>query len=104
MIEPKEIKRASLAQIGYDGWGRGIYRITLRDMLRQLGAIDIDGSLVFQSEDKRLDEFVNTMEDDGMGYGENERWVTDVQFNEGKPCIWVGKDEFKKLEELGKDE
>lgn len=64
--------------IGADFQGWPIYKLTLRDILKKLGFKDINGILYIKDDDEKLDRFVVTLNDDGMGYGVNEQYVTSV--------------------------
>lgn len=65
--------------IDYDFQGWPIYAHTLREVLIALGGtVDENGNIVFKGDDKLLDAYPQLFEDDGMGYGVNEKYVTEV--------------------------
>lgn len=83
-----------MKRINVDFQGFEVNKITLRELLLKLGAdyLDIDDVgtkvLAFDADDPCLDLYPNTIEDDGMGYGVNERVITeDVDCNPEKGYI-----------------
>lgn len=66
--------------IGYDFQGWPIYKITLREILTRLGAEkSYDGSVFgWDVNDPLLDMCPTVLEDDGMGYGINEKYIVDA--------------------------
>lgn len=66
--------------IGIDFQGWPIYKMSLREILLDLGAevikVGDQSFLALNNEDKLLDAFPRVLEDDGMGYGVNERLIT----------------------------
>lgn len=69
-------KYNNIISVDFQGWP--IYKLNLRDILLKLGAKIIDGRIGFDENDKILDIFPVKYEDDGMGYGINEQFITDV--------------------------
>lgn len=61
----------------FEGWPK--YAHTLREILIALGAkVDENGNIVFNGDDELLDAYPYILEDDGMGYGVNERYATEI--------------------------
>ena len=66
----------------YDFEGWPVYRMTFREMLEQLGCKQtMSGD--WQIDEEILDAYPRVMEDDGMGYGVNEKWITEFSDNHG---------------------
>ena len=61
----------------YDFQGWPMEAKTLREVLTELGFKDEDGKFCINSNDKILDAYPRLLEDDGMGYGVNEEYITD---------------------------
>lgn len=80
--------------IGFDFQGWPIYKITIREMLKQLGAIERDGWIGFENDSKILDLFPVTFEDDGMGYGANEQFITLVDVASDKSYVNIWREPF----------
>lgn len=64
--------------IGYDFQGWPVTMLTLREMLKDLGFKEEDGIIYMLSHDELLDAYPVTLEDDGMGYGVNNQYVTEA--------------------------
>lgn len=62
--------REHLIDYEYSGWP--IFKLTLREILLNLGAKSENGKLSFDNKNPILDVCPKTYEDDGMGYGVNE--------------------------------
>ena len=62
--------------IGIDWQCWPIYKLTLRDILLQLGAKIVDDRIGFNIDDQILNIFPVKLEDDGMGYGINPQFIT----------------------------
>ena len=71
--------------IGIDFQGWPVFKMTLREILSDLGAQVINvgehSYLALNSDDILLDSFPRVLEDDGMGYGIKERLVTCADSN-----------------------
>lgn len=68
-----------MKQIGTDFQGWPIYAKTLKEMLIGLGAKEeSSGKLYFPEDFPYYDVYPRTYEDDGMGYGINERYITEA--------------------------
>ena len=52
-----------------------IYAKTLKEILEELGCIEIDKG-VFKISEELLNSYPVTLQDDGMGYGVNEMYLT----------------------------
>lgn len=55
-----------------------IYKLTLREILIRLGAVDRNGFIGFNTNDKILNLYPQKFNADIMGYGINEEWFTDI--------------------------
>jgi len=73
--------------ISYDFQGWPNYKMTLREILKSLGANVDNGVIGFKEKDPILDIYPKILEDDGMGYGVNERYVIDSYCDEEKNFI-----------------
>lgn len=66
----------------YDFQGWPVYKMTLREMLEKLGFTKISNRSVdywqIADNDPILDTYPQTLEDDGMGYGVNPHFFTDI--------------------------
>ena len=66
--------------IGVDFQGRPIFKMNLREILLELGAqvikVGDQSFLALNDADELLEAFPRVFEDDGMGYGVNERLIT----------------------------
>lgn len=85
-----------MEKIGIDFQGWSIYKLTLEEILQEMGAIkvrDIEGNdiLGFNSNDSILNSYPRTLEDDGMGYGVNEKFITSVDRNGDNINIFLDK-------------
>ena len=92
--------------VGIDFQGWPIYRLTLRELLGQLGAtLDDCGRVGFEDGDPILDLYPRVFEDDGMGYGVNEKCIITADHGDEYINIFVDvKDEQFRRDELGGDE
>lgn len=73
--------------ISYDFQGWPNYKMTLREILERLGATENKGVIGFNEKDPILDIYPKILEDDGMGYGVNERYVIESDCDEEKTFI-----------------
>lgn len=78
----------------FQGWP--IYALTWREILNKLPFVK---NGVIDQNDPRLDIYPRTLEDDGMGYGVNEKLITECSFvDDDKYCnIFIDIDETKKF-------
>ncbi len=86
-----------MEQIGTDFQGWPINKLTLKEILQEMGAIkvrDIKGNdiLGFNANDSVLNSYPRTLEDDGMGYGVNEKFITSVDRNEDNINFFIDKE------------
>lgn len=87
--------------IGYDFQGWPVRKKTLREVLIALGGKETDGNIVFDTNDTKLtfESYPRTLEDDGMGYGVNQRYITEVDVNDGNVTFWCEADRTYEPEE-----
>ena len=64
--------------ISYDFQGWPNYKRNLREILNMMGAVEENGMIGFKTDDVILDVYPKVLEDDGMGYGVNGRYITEV--------------------------
>lgn len=67
--------------IGYDFQGWPVYKKTLRELLKELGAVENGNSFIgFNVDDPILDIYPRRLRDDGMAYGIDEEYfiVADI--------------------------
>lgn len=64
--------------ISYDFQGWPVYKMTLREILIEMGSLQENGLIGFKTDDPILDVYPKVLEDDGMGYGVNARYITEV--------------------------
>jgi len=86
-----------MKQIGTDFQGWPINKLTLEEILQELGAIkvkDIKGNeiLGFNSNDSILHSYPRTLEDDGMGYGVNDKFITSIDRNGDNINMFLDKE------------
>ena len=84
--------------LGYDFQGWPIYKLTLREILTGLGGIVVDGKWEFNPE--IMDVYPVTLEDDGMGYGINEMFISEASFGKdanGKYYINLFRDDKQRV-------
>lgn len=68
-----------MKEIGTDFQGWPIYAMTLKDILEDLGlTVDIDGTVSGQLSKELLKSYAKTLQDDGMAYGIEPRYITEV--------------------------
>lgn len=82
-----------MEEIGFDFEGWAMYKLNLMDILRDLGAEEFmcgDKKVIgFLSDEPFLSTYPTTLEDDGMGYGVRECWITNAAVHSnGKIHIW----------------
>ena len=80
-----------MKKISKDFQGWPVYALTWREILKYLPFIK-DGVVDFN--DPRLDVYPRTLEDDGMGYGVNEKLITECTFvdNDRECNIFIDKE------------
>lgn len=72
-------REEDIVSFDFQGWPN--YKMNLREILQSLGAVEKDGVIGFNVDDKVLDIYPVTLEDDGMAYGVNEKFVTTAEAN-----------------------
>lgn len=72
-------REEDIVSFDFQGWPN--YKMNLREILQSLGAVEKDGVIGFNADDKALDIYPVTLEDDGMAYGVNEKFVTTAEAN-----------------------
>ena len=74
--------------IGFDFQGWPVRMVTLGEMLESIGfrKADRDGEVYYEmkADSPIFDVYPSVLEDDGMGYGVNERFITDSGIGEDK--------------------
>ena len=70
--------------ISYDFQGWPNYKRNLREILTQLGAVTKGKFIGFNIKDPILDVYPIVLEDDGMAYGVNPKYITDTDVFEDK--------------------
>jgi hypothetical protein len=73
--------------ISYDFQGWPNYKMTIREILQSLGATTNNGFIGFNEKDPILDIYPQVLEDDGMAYGVNEKFVIDADVDKDKTYI-----------------
>lgn len=67
-----------MKRIGTDFQGWPVCAMTLREMLLKLGFIEQEPGHFHILNTELLDSYPVTLEDDGMGYGVNDRYITEA--------------------------
>jgi len=76
--------------ISYDFQGWPVYKMTLREILIEMGSLQENGLIGFKTDDPILDVYPKVLEDDGMGYGVNVRYITEASVDrEDKSVISI---------------
>jgi hypothetical protein len=70
-----------MEQIGVDFQGWPIYALTLGEILRYCGFKKEDGKLCIDADNEVLKAYPVLLSDDGMGYGVNPEYVTEVDLD-----------------------
>lgn len=80
--------------IGYDFQGWPVRKMTFREILLALGGKEENGKIIFDptGQDSLLDTYPRTLEDDGMAYGVNPQYITEVEIYEGEVSFWLDKE------------
>lgn len=66
-----------MIEIGKDFQGWPLYAMTFREILESLGSKKIEHN-TYTIDDSILDSYPRLLEDDGMGYGVNEQYITEA--------------------------
>lgn len=89
--------------IGFDFQGWPIEKMTLREVLTSLGATLNEETGKYEiPNNEKLDIFPVVLEDDGMGYGVDDRFITEATIYEDSVNIFAERVEpeiNKKIEE-----
>lgn len=64
--------------VGYDFQGWPIFKMTLKELLLDLGGKEEDGKIIFDANDPSMKVYPTLLEDDGMGYGINEQCIVEA--------------------------
>ena len=67
-----------MIQIGTDSQGWPVNAMNLREILKRLGFKENKNSFSISKKNKLLDAYPCLLEDDGMGYGVNAEYITEV--------------------------
>lgn len=78
-------REEDIISFDFQGWPN--YKKNLREVLQSLGAVEENGMIGFKLDDKALDIYPMTMEDDGMAYGVNEKFITESEANREEEYI-----------------
>lgn len=85
--------------LGYDFQGWPIYKKNLREIISAIGFKIEDGKWTMDNSNPLLDCYPVTLEDDGMGYGINEKFIEEVGVVEGSRInIFIDKKHEKEEE------
>lgn len=89
-------------QINEDSQGWPVYKMCLREILESLGGKLIEDKIVFDNNSPLMDVYPILVKDDGMGYGVDEEYITEVSIDEDEgKWITIFREKEKK-EENGK--
>ena len=75
------MKENDVIYFDFQGWP--VYRLTLEDIIKNSGLFTYDPDkkvYYIKADDPRLGIYPTTLEDDGMGYGVNEKFVTECSY------------------------
>lgn len=90
------LKNEDVLYTDFQGWP--VYKKTLREIIELLGGkIQYDESnnpvaIGFDINDPILDVYPTTLEDDGMGYGVNEMFISGADYNKDKNILHIWRD------------
>lgn len=95
--------------IGFDFQGWPIRKMTIREILSHLGAVNVDGRIGFEDCDPILDIYPITLTDDGMAYGVDPEWIVSTDYDSFKNSVimWrepTHKDVEEKIAEIEEEE
>lgn len=95
----------------FEGWP--IYKRTIKWILDKLGAEEEDTRIFdtktnqdyacFKIPSELLEKYPQVLEDDGMGYSPQVKYVTDVDAFEGTIRFWIDLQDEKHMRELEKE-
>lgn len=104
------VKDEDIINFEYGGWP--IYKMTFRDVLVALGAEIVtvetgpkstDSFIGFNASNDVLDKYAITLEDDGMGYGVNEKYIVEASTSKGYDKINFFREKALTKEEIDKE-
>ena len=78
--------------IDYDFQGWPVYKMNIRSILKSLGFECEGGKWIIDDADPTLDIYPCILDDDGMGYGVNEKFITSVDRNEDNINFFIDKE------------
>lgn len=84
-----------MKQINYDFQGWPTYIMTLKEILMELGFTENEGKLSIDSNNEILNAYPRLLTDDGMGYGVDEEYITEV----GNYIYEIDLDSLKVMED-----
>ena len=87
------------------GWP--VYKMNIREILEALGGKVKNNEIVFDLSNPIMELYPITVTDDGMGYGVDEEFITEVNYGDDFVTIFRGKedkDREKRLEEWRKED
>ena len=87
------------------GWT--FYKMNVREILEALGGNVKNNEMVFDISNPIIELYTITVIDDGMGYGVNEEFITEVNYGDDFVTIFrekEDKDREKRLEEWRKED
>lgn len=67
------------ALVAYDFQGWPIFKMTLKELLLDLGGKEKDGKIIFDANDPSMKVYPTLLEDDGMGYGVNKQCIVEAE-------------------------
>lgn len=72
--------------VGYDAYGWPLYHLRVISLLRVLG---ISEDIIKQIPENILASEIQTLEDDGMGYGVNKENIVDCVMDKNKNIVYL---------------
>jgi hypothetical protein len=89
-----------MIKLGYDFQGWPFYALNLREILFSLGFEAKDGKIYISADDEILDAYPRLLEDDGMGYGVDECYITEADrdlFDNDVDCVTEKQGSYKEI-------
>lgn len=89
------IDKAKVINFDFQGWP--IERMNLRDIIKAIGGVYNSDTKKWEIPDNSLlDIFPKILEDDGMGYGVNEQWISDFSVDpSNNTCVLFREHEIE---------
>lgn len=78
--------------IDYEFGGWPIYKMSLCEILKDLGAVEIDGNLIFTNSKSLEQIYPIVVTDDGSGYGVDEQFVSSVSRIDDKVILFRNRE------------